>query len=609
MSSDNSGYNKSDKPFRTSFGSHNFERLSPSLEKIISALNHFSHESENTFLEIGGKLQSYIKNLRSVNENSSEISNLVSQEIIQKGIRELDNLLNEISAFLNRELAKIIEDKSELRNAGVKITGITEQIAGFNRIVKHLRMLGISTKIESSRLSLEDAGFFALAENVDRLSNLISDKITAIKTKAEFLNNALASSITDLTKLETDQRQQTELIVSKTLHSLNAFREKNGILSENVSAISDLSRNAVKSINEIVSSVQFHDISRQQIEHSVHAVDSVMQAMNAKNAEEQDKEEALGMVYDVCGLQSIQLANTLSEFENAVTVIIDSLENLSGSISSVLNHTFGFGGDDNSINLHDIENELLLIAGVIKNNTEIGRKLSESIKSIVGILDELSVYINEIEEVGSEIEIIAINARVKAARFGSNGSALGVLSESIQKLSIEAKAQTGTTSAILSEIMKESQKLRSDLDVRDSDGAGNYCEQTTQKIDSLIGSMKSIESASVMKVASLQGQVNNLNSDIRNIASKITIQHEARDKIGGAIEMLKETSELLRAKYDFKTDRFENTRNIYSKYTMQSERDIHLNFTGSMDLFPGQENIKKNLNAGENEFGDNIELF
>ena len=80
--------------------------------------------------------------------------------------------------------------------------------------------------------------------------------------------------------------------------------------------------------------------------------------------------------------------------------------------------------------------------------------------SVAETIAGMSESIEAIEEVGAEIELIALNASIKAAHTGEAGAALGVLATAIQHLSADARRQTDAVSRILGDIAKASEVLQ-----------------------------------------------------------------------------------------------------------------------------------------------------
>ena len=163
--------------------------LNRNLEETISSINLISTNSEKDFLEIGNKLRKFSDTSNKLTHIATQAADAVSDDILQKGISDLKEFLTEFRSYLKSSLGEIINDKSELQKILPSIEAIYDQISGFDKIVKNLRMLGISTKIESARLGTEDQGFYALAETVDKLSGMIKEKAEVILKKSIFCRN------------------------------------------------------------------------------------------------------------------------------------------------------------------------------------------------------------------------------------------------------------------------------------------------------------------------------------------------------------------------------------------------------------------------------------
>jgi hypothetical protein len=580
------------------------------LEFFGNQINQFTEGSEGKFLEIGSKLQKYLTTSGGITQKSTSITASISEDILKNGINELNWLLKEFNSYLSTSIQEIQNDKKELHKIQPHIEAIINELEGFSKIVKQLRMLGIATKIESARLGTEDQGFNALAENVDKLSSLISEKAGNISKKSIYLFSELSGTISNLAKLEKEQEEQSQIIIKNISLSLEAFKAKHDGRMQESEKISLNSESITSSINSIVMSIQFHDITRQQMDHvrlacneNAHLLKSVSQNS------ESDSSSELGIVYDVCKLQSIQLRNSLDEFISAVSQIVENLSLVDEGVSQILS-----SASDMVIN-HETNDKCCLALVLqevetirlgLQRNREIGLSLAQSINSVVSVVDDLSQYVLEIEDVGSEIEIIALNARVKAARTGSNGSALGVLSERIQKLSLDAKVQTGTTSKILGEVSKESKLLRVNVDKGSYGDENQKLVEATLKISGLVKIMIDREQNASAMIDKLKNDVHSFKNNIDSTIESIQVHEEAKHSIDPIISGIEEIINDL-GQHNIKSNKNTNTHALLGKYTMHSERKIHLGFTDGWNNKIGKNSNKEN-NSPES-FGDNVELF
>ena len=90
-----------------------------------------------------------------------------------------------------------------------------------------------------------------------------------------------------------------------------------------------------------------------------------------------------------------------------------------------------------------LERGFSLIAQSLGEYDRINDQLSETIDHAAHTIGAMSAFIDEIEKIGIEIRMIALNACIRAAHVGEHGAALGVLADTIHDLSAETTASCG----------------------------------------------------------------------------------------------------------------------------------------------------------------------
>ncbi len=587
--------------------------LNRNLEETISSINLISTNSEKDFLEIGNKLRKFSYTSNILTHIATQAADAVSDDILQKGISDLKEFLTEFRSYLKSSLGEIINDKSELQKILPSIEAIYDQISGFDKIVKNLRMLGISTKIESARLGTEDQGFYALAETVDKLSGMIKEKAEVILKKSIFLISELNNSIINLTKLEIDQSRQSDVVINQSQDSINAFHLMYEERVKKTEKISIISSNVSKNIYDIVTSIQIHDITRQRLEHAKSSLDDVSEKIGSilNSGENEELDEKLGFIFDICNLQSIQLKQSIEEFIDAVNAILSDLREVGENFKSIFIEATSLlneNDDSSKSSLKSMKEELVAISNGLKKSIENGNELSKSINSVVSVVDDLSKYVLDIEDLGSEIEIIALNARVKATRTGTIGSALGVLSENIQRLSIDAKSQTIRSSELLDSISNESINLKNSMETGLYKSNNQNMILKANNVNNLINKLIDLEKSAENYINNLKSGVSQLNVEINSTLNGITVSDYTRtlySKISNALDnIINEISK----NGNLKSDRKTNTMELMKKYTMHTERKIHKDFAGDIEnnSDPGANNL---YDPENNSLDDNIEFF
>ncbi|MGA7720294.1 MAG: methyl-accepting chemotaxis protein [Ignavibacteriaceae bacterium] len=585
-----------------------------SIECTSSSIGSLTGNFEKDFLAIGGKMQRFVSDSKDLSTDSSRIASVITESFLKKGITELNLLLQQFSDYLSKSVEDIKNEIIELNLILDKIGDIIDNLENFYKIVKQMRMLCISTKIESARLGNDDRGFNMLADNVEKLANFINDKVKQISVKSNDLSKKIIKSSSELEHLMDEQHLQAKIILRNTNNTLNVFENKYHETSAKAENISLCANDVFKTVNKIVVLIQFHDINRQKLEHISEALNRVVNEISQGGINELEinsYSDKYGLAHDVCELQIIQLQNARDEFVNAVLDIIKNLENVEKDIDDIHNEITTVLGEEtifSKTSLDDVKNELISIQAGLNKNGVIGQGIASSIKSVVNIVDNLSKDLFEIEEVGTEIELIALNAIIKAARTGSEGAALGVLAESIQRLSFDAKTHTTFSSQILEKISATSMKLKGNMDSDLIDDKTGQLLSTNQKISDIIMTIGKLgnEAGSMLKKVTTHtvGLKRNINSTV----SGITIHESFREKATLLIDELSAIIRRIKEKNILKSNRKLHTEDLQKRYTMHSERTIHKNFISNA----GEGKKSGLLNPKEKEglfIDDNIELF
>lgn len=595
-----------------------FAAWNSEFDQLLKKIGFFENNTEREFLSIGNNLRSYYLAAKEITGVSSSISELISEKILKTEISELNSMLSQIQKYLSNSATEILSGEASLKEISSVLLTVVDELSGFKRIIKHLRMLGISTRIESARLSQDDAGFVSLAENVENLSSKINDKAGHIREKSVNLSKVIGETITKIIYLENKQREETSLILNGINGNLSRLDSKYKMCSEKTSEVSIGSSAISQDINRIVTSIQFHDITRQQIEHVGEAIEQIKNRINSPDtsvAAENEQVELAVAVHNICRLQSMQLNHSRNEFITAVQSIIESLENVRLNVSNVLLETQEIMmnerglGDSNIIT--EIENEFKEISLSLSKNSAIRIELTNSMKIVTDTVKNLSGYVDEIEEIGSEIELIALNSSIKAARTGSEGAALGVLADSIQKLSGDAKVQTKSMSELLKKISDSSEILYQNTEF--NTGNRNYQElsRIASAITEEVENLTRLDKESTNHLNGLKTSFQQLDDDISRMCSGINVHNAAGEILGSLIESMDEIVCSISEKVDVSAyDKDDHLSGLDHKYTMDSERHIHKSFlsaSADQDTY-GISDSSAGDPAGDG-LGDNVELF
>lgn len=564
--------------------------------------------TEREFLELGRRLQEFWERSNEISRLAADCAEATSGSDMEQAIAAMNQELEEMAGMCRSELSR--DSIDQLERIDVVVTGLAGVLGEFKRIVRKLQMLGISTRIESARLGATGRGFTTLADDVEKLGLTIVEHSAKITAKSDLLVAHIASA-----------RERTELMLDKQTRCASEVFSRIQADMDSLGGLADRSREAAanlparageigKSVQEVVQSLQFHDIVRQQVEHVEQAMDDASQELAGCSSV--DEEEAVRLVSfcsDITALQLSQVRNARDRFTGALASIRDNLSAIADTVRAMvgdLEDASGEGSGDKL--LLRVRESIGEVMTGIRSFTEQGQAMALTMREVAGTVGDMADFVGDIEEVGSEIELIALNASIKAAHTGSEGAALGVLAMAIQGLSVEAREMTGRVSDILKAITEVSDRLQSN--------ASSFLR--TDEVDGVLAKFRDLMDLLGETNHKVSRALNALSGQGGELAADLRATAERTDFDAGVDEGLlavERGMESMLARIQREVPHVdegrqpERLRAMLERYTMEAERDIYRKTFGAVagdaDVFFDDAPVQ----AGGGDFGDNVELF
>jgi methyl-accepting chemotaxis protein len=591
--------------------------IADDLNRIGCELNDLIGSTEEEFLGIGASLHEFQQRAGDITAMAAEVVGLVTGEEIGSGIVSLAGIVERMGFYLGKEEKKTKQSSSTLLRILGILDNVDDPLSGFRKINKVLRMLGISTRIESTRLAEGAEGFDNLAKDVEQLYLQINEKASSVNELKKELSAAIRQTIERVRSMETAQRANVGAMLENAGSSLGVLREVNARCSGVAASITTASMDVSRNIAEVVMSMQFHDITRQQMEHAGEALAGLCSRLGAAADSGAESSELIGLAGEtcaVCELQAAQLGHAFDELAGAVENILENLRGVAGmeaAISIEANEMTGVADKAGSSFFTEMEADLSTVAGVLERSAAENRNLDVALESVDGTISEITLFVDCIETIGEEIELIAINAQIKAARTGEEGAALGVLAEAIQRLSLDARTQTGAISAMLNSITDASGELCRDVDAETSSLEAEL-RGMMSGLGELLRMLRNVNNRLLSLLENLDKSVESLNRDIDAATSGITVQQRTGAILGKLVNELAAIASKMRTVAPGSPAAAPVILEDHSgRYTMHSERKIHEAMARRAKAPDGEAEFIPAL-SGEGapgEYGDNVELF
>jgi methyl-accepting chemotaxis protein len=572
--------------------------------------------TEDEFLQIGSEVQSFYQRSADITLTSNQLLEVVSGDSAHSLTGRLHQMMADMEAYLTEAHTRSSFSCSTLEQVQVLLDKLSEPLEGFQKMNKALRMLSISTKIESARLGEMGTGFINLAMDVEKLSHQVNDKSAAILAHRQLLATTIASNLTGVHTTETAQNEKVASSLKSTASSLQELVSVNERCTQFGATVSTISTEVTANISEVVSSLQMHDMTRQQVEHIVEALERLVADLPDSDITTIDENRRQALIVesgDVCELQEAQLRFASAELYTAVCTIVDNLRDVVNKQSMMANETRNVAGtaDSSGTSFVDIMSQgMSAITAVLTSCASADRDMSNIMKKVAQTIGEIAVFVSDIEAIGSEIDLIALNAQVKAAHTGPEGAALGVLAEAIKRLSDEAVRQTDSVADILIDINTATEHLKQDVE-NEEEQLGGRITSVQEEVDEVLRALADMNTELFSILTGLSDRVASLTNDVGQAISGIDVHERTKAMSDGVMAFLEkivnQARQIVPASSEFK----ENLRHMEHRYTMESERHIHeaIARKRSGQAAVVEQYVAKTSSGDDSEFGDNVDLF
>ena len=209
-----------------------------------------------------------------------------------------------------------------------------------------------------------------------------------------------------------------------------------------------------------------------------------------------------------------------------------------------------------------MESNLAGILDILDSNAVADRQLGEATVSVQQRVSEISQTIAGVQVIGVEMQRIALNAAIQAARLGQDGDALEIVANAVQGLAREAGTASGTIEDLLSNTRAAVMSLGQASAA--SEGSVAQRAQLRRSAEGLKSAQEEAQGGYAQTLEMIAG----VKQQIGEAIALFGTQREGLDLLEGAIEKLRGLTLELPAGWS-------EAARIPSTYTMQSERVVH----------------------------------
>jgi hypothetical protein len=575
------------------------------IDRVIEDLEALDRSTERDFLAVGDKLIAFRSTAHDIAADLASVTELIAGEEARRASQTLSQLLDE-SKEIDSGLGRSAQALEQVRELAIRLR---RGFSGLANLVAVFGNLCTLTQIETARLGGAGADLGHLAAEVRPLSESIQRSGESVLAASARLDAAVQGALRTGSALRAAELKQMPALVSGVLASLQAFEQQRRVAAEasrhQAAEYAALSH----AIEELVASIQFHDITRQQVEHVIQA----LRAFRAPGGKSRNSSLG-GDAHAVLTLQSSQLREAARLFADSIGRIEQVLASLAPRFRQASDqvHKLTGASEANSESFFSrMEAQFAAVLKILDTCAAAQTKMESTIAGLAGTINGMSASVADIRRTEIQIQRISTNATIRAIHIGATGVALNKIAEVMQHLALDSNAHTDEAAAAL-EGMRQI-----------ATGSGGPAQNAADSPEehpmaagmraALAGLHSSSESS-----ASRAGHIGELG---RDLAQEIITLREGvsagrlfAEVAARAIEEMDSIAAEARPAVESSAGTREHLDHLAETYTMERQREVHASVlalaskTGA-PAFSSPADTMPEAASSVSDLGDNIELF
>lgn len=570
------------------------------IDQLIADLEALNRSTERDFLAVGDKLIEFRSTARDIARDMASVAELISGEEARRASETLAQLLDR-----GKEIDSAVERSSQaLEQVRELAVRLRRGFSGLGNMVAVFGNLCTLTQIETARLGGAGADLGHLASEIRPLSESIQRSGESALAASARLHEAVHSALGTAAALRAAELKQMPALISGVLASLQAFDEQRRLAAEISSHQAAEYAALSQAIEELVASIQFHDITRQQVEH-------VMQALRGFRSLDRGRASSPGDTRAVLTLQSSQLREAARLFADSVARIEHALASLAGRFHAASGEVqkltgaaeSSAAGTDGDSFFTRMEAEFAAVLNILDTCAAAQTKMESTITGLSETIAGMSTSVTEIRRTEIRIQRISTNATIRAIHIGATGVALNKIAEVMQRLALESNTHTDEAAAAL-------EGLR-DIADRAAGPAGN----TETHQNRLASAMRTALAGLHSSGQSSAGRTVHIGELGQQLAHEITALREGisagrlfAEVSGRAVREMDSMAAAARPAEESSAGTKAHLDRYAQTYTMERQREVHASVLGVTALAAPSEPAPKPVSTASN-LGDNVELF
>ena len=561
------------------------------INAIVAQLEGVNRSSEADFLAITDRLTSFLSAARKIAAESRAIAEAVSGETGAGLCNALQSVLDDAGRI--EKQAEVAQQLQKVRGA---VREIRQSLNGFGRVGPSFQVMATLVQIETAHLGSAGVDLGHLGEEFRAAGEGIRSRVESILEGVEALESRIESASREASEFDRQSRSALPALIAAAGQGLSDFRTRRSAAGATLQGLARQSDEVAKAIGELVASLQFHDITRQKVEHIIDSLKH-LSASPAANGPRRPPPPA------VVDLQIAQL-------ENARAVFLDAIRQVDRQLAIIVGRTREMGSAGGSLlEASDsgessfyvqMENCFRAIVEAAGKCLALDGRTRSAMLGLREIVQMLEGSLRDIHSVELRLNWLAINAGISACHIGAAGEPLEAVAGAMHQLVAECEISSGEADQTIGR-MADAVRLAIEEERSEAPAAGGA---SFELVRGRIQELRDLDEQSRGRLGEIASTGSNLSVEIDAARQHIAAGQAFTATTQECCESLRGIRPQASGERQGGAD--DALLQYQQHYTMSSERDIHDAIAGSV----GPPHPGSDQGAMESEeLAGSVELF
>ena len=404
------------------------------IKTVVAELEHLNRSTEADFLAITDRLTHFLSAARIIAAETRALA---------------DSLSGQTGAGLCEALAAVVAEArriqqqaagaDRLAEARDTVTQVRRSLRGFERVGPSFQVMATLVQIETAHLGSAGMDLGHLGEEFRSAGEGIRTRAEYILQGAAAVEARIVSALREASGFNQESRNTLPALIATAEQGLNDFRERQAKAVVTVGELARLSDLVAKAIGDLVASIQFHDITRQKVEHIIESLNRLAAPSPA------DRAGAAPPPAAILDLQVAQLENARAVFVDAVRRMDQQIGTIAGQINQMVAEGGSLLASSDSLESSfylQMESCFRAIADTAGRCLALEQRTRGAVADLRQTLQKLQESAREIHAVELRLRWLAINAGISACHIGAAGEPLEAVAGAMHQLVLECEGSS-----------------------------------------------------------------------------------------------------------------------------------------------------------------------